>query len=471
VQNSSAASPNDQRFLWASRSGTTYTVYEFEVDVSLNTLSHTAGNKVDITTVNSSVFYSRLYAIAANHGMALTFSSIDGTIVETTAAPAAANAFRVLGLAVDAGQLYVTGLKDGTVQLYTYSNLDDLIEGGTVHAFGAATDSDIDNLAAGIWPAIRPGTDSVLWLYGLDGNGVQVQQNDLNGAGGWIDWSAGAWSAAQVAVSLLIDPLKPTDLVALMDDNDVYRSQDEGQTWAKTGDASFLLKTGARHPTNGRETVLAGQAAGELEYSHNFGDSVDAISIEIGGEVEQRIAAGGDDGYVYNGRTIIDPSGNDIVIGPIGGLGQGEAWMRFTNPGIRPGATIITAHIEIAKNASSQSGALTMDIAGDDSDNATVPTTGAQYNAKTRTTASVTWNVPDMVANTAYQTPELKTILQEIIDRPGYDLDNAIQFLFDYNSGANRRNIVSFNANPNLAPLLYVEYMLTIGVVNKVTIR
>lgn len=195
--------------------------------------------------------------------------------------------FRFLGMAADSEQLYVAGLADGTLTFYIYSDLDSLTEGGSPDSFGSATDSDIDNLAKGIYPVARPGADLVVYLRGRDGSDVHVQKNDLNGGGGWTDLDDGGWGATKFCVALMPDILDPDDLIAAFDDNDVYRAQDDGANWVKMGDAPTNLRTAARHPTKSNELLLAGILAADLHYTHNFGVSFDDVDSTGSGIIDK----------------------------------------------------------------------------------------------------------------------------------------------------------------------------------------
>lgn len=182
---------------------------------------------------------------------------------------------RFLGFDADSEDLYISGLKDAdTVNLYKY-DLATLTESGPT-GFGSATDTEIDNDTRGIYPLARPGVDDAWYLYGRDGNNKHVQYN-LSG-GGWSDIGDGGWSSSKIVMALLIDPLNPDDLIAVFDDNDIYRSEDNGSTWVKMGDApASLIRIGARHPTRFNEIIVAA-ATPALYFSHNFGVSFDTLA-------------------------------------------------------------------------------------------------------------------------------------------------------------------------------------------------
>lgn len=187
------------------------------------------------------------------------------------------NAFRFLGFAVDHVNLYVTGLKDeGTLEFYYY-DLAALGENGPT-GFGSATDTEIDDDDRGIYPLARPGADKVIYLYGRDGSDQHLQYNDLTGGAGWQDIGDGGWASAKIIRACLPDPLDPDDLIAIFDDDDIYRSEDNGSIWVKMGDApANPERLGVRHPVRSNEFIIAGPAPA-LYFSHNFGVSFDTLA-------------------------------------------------------------------------------------------------------------------------------------------------------------------------------------------------
>ena len=67
--------------------------------------------------------------------------------------------------------------------------------------------------------------------------------------------------------------------------------------------------------------------------------------------------------------------------------------------------------------------------------------------------APAAWNA----VGQAHQSPDLSAVIQEIIDRPGWQKNNAVVLLL---SGSGKRTAVSCNGDPDLAPTLTVSYRL-----------
>jgi hypothetical protein len=137
-----------------------------------------------------------------------------------------------------------------------------------------------------------------------------------------------------------------------------------------------------------------------------------------------------------------------------------SAWLRFPNVAIPVGATITGASIEV--HAAGLTGAIPqMKIDANAVDNAVAPANRTAVNAMVHTTANVLWTPPSWVSPTPYTSPEIKTVIQEIVNRGGWASGNAILlFLGDVNT-ANVLGQLTFTAvdgTPADAAVLSVSY-------------
>ena len=150
-----------------------------------------------------------------------------------------------------------------------------------------------------------------------------------------------------------------------------------------------------------------------------------------------------------NGNTDVTGS-SDIELVQEGNLQT--VGIRFTSVSIPQGATISSAYIQFQADEAN-SGAVTVTIQADDVDNsaAFVEANGSyDVSGRTKTTASVNWSPADWVnigdAGAAQKTGNIKTIIQEIIDRAGWSSGNALTIIIT-GSDANRRTAEN---NPEL---------------------
>ncbi|MEN0047155.1 MAG: LamG-like jellyroll fold domain-containing protein [Bacteroidota bacterium] len=134
--------------------------------------------------------------------------------------------------------------------------------------------------------------------------------------------------------------------------------------------------------------------------------------------------------------------------------------LRYTNVQIPANATITRAYIQFTVDES-DSEPTSLVLAGEASSNS-APFSAAPFTVSSRslTSSRVAWdNIPAWStageAGTSQRTPDLSTIVQEVVDIADWNSGNAMTFII---TGTGSRTAVSFDDNPNAAPKLYVEY-------------
>ena len=104
-----------------------------------------------------------------------------------------------------------------------------------------------------------------------------------------------------------------------------------------------------------------------------------------------------------------------------------KAFFRFQNDVVPQGATIDSAYIKLNWEGGEEVDFL---IAAVDVDDFDVPTDNTYAAHDTETTATVSWNITSEGSQDSgkyYKTsPDIKTIIQEIVDRTGWSSGNAI---------------------------------------------
>ncbi|MFP5348668.1 MAG: VWA domain-containing protein [Gammaproteobacteria bacterium] len=130
--------------------------------------------------------------------------------------------------------------------------------------------------------------------------------------------------------------------------------------------------------------------------------------------------------------------------------------IRFQKLRVPQGATITSARIEFEVDTTNTS-STSLTIKGEAADNTTTFTgTNSNISSRPTTTASVTWSsVPNLAVNQKLVSPDIKTIVQEIVNRPGWANGNAVSFVI---TGTGTKNVESFDTEPGAAPLLRVTY-------------
>ena len=193
----------------------------------------------------------------------------------------AASGTLILSLAADFDYLYSSNLESGTFTLNRYDH--STLSGTALYTFGSASDSDITAGTNALKLAVVPASASTIYAWGYDGNGVQVNKSTDDG-GTFTDVS-GDWGSA-VVTAFEINQFNPADIVATLNNDDIYRSTDGAATWAKTGDGPGAdITTAERHPFLPSAIMAANSTAGGIDVTGDYGVNWEAGTISGGGTV------------------------------------------------------------------------------------------------------------------------------------------------------------------------------------------
>ncbi len=134
------------------------------------------------------------------------------------------------------------------------------------------------------------------------------------------------------------------------------------------------------------------------------------------------------------------------------------AALRFTGVQIPNGATITNAQVQFTVDETGKKGT-NLAIRAERADNsAPIATTAFNISSRPRTTASVPWSPPAWqtlgAAGPGQLTPNLATVVQEVVNRPGWAPGNALMVIV---TGSGRRTAESFEGGA--PPVLRVEYV------------
>jgi type IV pilus assembly protein PilY1 len=142
--------------------------------------------------------------------------------------------------------------------------------------------------------------------------------------------------------------------------------------------------------------------------------------------------------------------------------------LRFQNIAIPNGATIISATIKFKCRLSCSGTVCRTRLSGEDVDDApTFANDKDAFDARwaNRTTVKVDWdNIPAWVVDNFYDSPDIKSVIQEIVDREGWESGNDIVIFWedfedrsDHNNNA-RRGAYSYDGDPDNPPELTIDY-------------
>jgi hypothetical protein len=172
-----------------------------------------------------------------------------------------------------------------------------------------------------------------------------------------------------------------------------------------------------------------------------------------------RVSAGTDDaeqfasnGWMYLASSDLElvHDSDDQIVG-----------LRFSGIPLSAGATILQSYVQFTADEIS-TGSCSLTIKGQAADNAAT-FSSAYYDISRRpmTLAAASWLPAGWTAKGAagqdQRTPDLSGILQEIVNRPGWQLGNSLALVV---TGSGNRMAVAFETSPASAPRLSVTYSM-----------
>jgi hypothetical protein len=165
------------------------------------------------------------------------------------------------------------------------------------------------------------------------------------------------------------------------------------------------------------------------------------------------VAASADDAY-QTGSTVTLTDTAAILADPNQYLG-----LRFQTLGIPQGATIISAVVDLVINDTSKNDAQGTWY-GQDADDAATFTTGSNdISSRASTTATVAWTTNDLgSAGATCTSPDLSTIIQEVVDRPGWTSGNDLVLIYQHTDTTDNFQVSTFDHATHNAPQLRVEW-------------
>jgi K319-like protein len=131
--------------------------------------------------------------------------------------------------------------------------------------------------------------------------------------------------------------------------------------------------------------------------------------------------------------------------------------LRYTGIPVPAGATIVSASVQF-RSKDVTTGAVSLTIRGQATDDpGTFTTAIGNISSRSRTTAGVSWVPPAWptsgVASPDQRTPDLSSVIQEIMSRPGWSSGNALVIIV---TGSGLRTASSFDNGAG--PILHLEY-------------
>jgi len=153
----------------------------------------------------------------------------------------------------------------------------------------------------------------------------------------------------------------------------------------------------------------------------------------------------GDDGWGNDGGSVFDNSNDFIVLGDFSG--SKNSFIRFPNVTIPKGAVIESAVLRLYSYGFREVDTVNVDIHFNDADDAVAPTNAGEVVALDRTSAKVDWDSVGFWPTTElpHDSPDISAPLQEVIDRSGWDYEQAVMVILDDDGSDDYRRACSYD--------------------------
>lgn len=177
---------------------------------------------------------------------------------------------------------------------------------------------------------------------------------------------------------------------------------------------------------------------------------------KCGGSIEVGIASTADDAE-EGASGAVDLNSSDLEL--VDEDSNQLVGLRFSGMDIPWGSTITDAYIQFQVDEKSLA-ATSLMIFGEAVDDASIFDSASWgISSRMKTAAAVGWEPPPWLQageqGPDQQSPDLSSIIQEIMDRPGWSRDNSLVIII---AGFGKRVAESYNGDRTGAPLLHVEY-------------
>ncbi len=287
-----------------------------------------------------------------------------------------------------------------------------------------------------------------------------------HGSNSWMQWPYAAWGA---------------DAVIAGHDHTYERIVRDGIVYFVNGMGGRgfydfeTVVTGSAVRYNSQHGAMRGAATENgllLEFINVSGDVIDSYQVgdapptptptptlpaPSSDVIDVRVANGNDDVEERESDGDMYLTSSDLeIVDDSEYFGDQSVGLRFQNIGVPQNATIEAAYLEFVVEAINN-GQTDVQIRGESADNAP-PFTTADSNLSNRTTTNtvVNWSIPAWeTKGVQVQSPELKTVVQEIVNRPNWAAYNNMVFVL---TGSGERAAESYEGASSLAPLLHIEY-------------
>ncbi len=172
--------------------------------------------------------------------------------------------------------------------------------------------------------------------------------------------------------------------------------------------------------------------------------------------IMKQVSTGSDDAEEKAGSGNMSLSSSDLELVKDGS--NQIIGIRFRNLQLPQGAIINQANLEFEIDETPSSSSITLNVYAQAHDDAPgFKSNKRDISDRTKSGAKVTWAISATPSvNQKLTSPDIKTLVQEIINRPGWIAGNDLVIIMDRQSGSGRRVVESYNGETTGAPKLTI---------------
>lgn len=276
-----------------------------------------------------------------------------------------------------------------------------------------------------------------------------------------VSWTPGAWTANE-SYSTLDEGADLTDVIQSV----VNRSDwcgGNAMTLLVQGSGTRLAKSYDSSPSD----------APKLRISYDPTDIASGGGC-INGTASYRVGASADDANVRisnNDQSLSSSTlylGNDTNSTPR----PQSLGIRFTNIQVPKDASISSAYLEFTAGDDDNS-SIPLNIRMELADNPTIYSDSNKVtNAARSYSTAVAWTPGNWTDEVTYQSPDVSSLVQQIVNRSGWNKGNAMAFeLRRSGTATGRRRAYSYNGSTTKAPRLIINYTTNVSAASAQTTR
>ncbi len=322
---------------------------------------------------------------------------------------------------------------------------------GAVSGTAGATTFDLPTIPTNL-TAVGANTEVTLtWTAPSDGGSTITDYLvEFNDGSGWETFADGTSPLTTATVTGLLNGQSYDFRVSAV--NAIGTGPTSNIATATPSLSVTIIHQISQSSDDAEESLIGNQNNKEL-VCHN-GHTISISENALSAHLNHGDTLGACDGSDTAGRVNLDSSDLDLDQ-------EDYVGVRFNGLNIPSGSTISNAYVEFTSE-DNESGSSSVTIYGHDVDDApTFTEDDNNISSRVSTSATISWIIPTWSEDEVgpdTQTPDITTILQELIDRPGWQSGNSFVLIFEEVNHNNDRDAYSYDQSPIQSPKLYITF-------------